>query len=114
MQIYDFIESFKSTNFYEQINFNRFKNINEGYLFLNLVENNNTKKKLDKMLVEDKEYFILGWTFITPLANSLVCKPRVSGIMLDTTWTLLQIIKSCYSWIHSCLTKTKLCLDENI
>lgn len=90
MQIYDFIESFKSTNFYEQINFNRFKKINEGYLFLNLVENNNTKKKLDKMLVEDKEYFILGGTFITPLASSLVCEPRVSGIMLDTTWKLLQ------------------------
>ena len=42
------------------------------------------------MLVDDKEFFILGGTFITPFASSLVCEPRVSGIMLDTTWKLLQ------------------------
>lgn len=90
MQIYDYVESFRATNFYEQINFQRFKNINEGYMYLNLSENNNTKRKLDKMTVNDKEYFILGGIYITPVASSLVCESRVSGMMLDTTWKLLQ------------------------
>lgn len=82
MQIYDFVEiNFKSTNFLWT---------NEGYLFLNLVENNNIKKKLDKMLVNDKEYYILSKTFSTPLTSSLFCEPRVSGIKLDTSWTLLE------------------------
>lgn len=82
MQIYDYVESFKASRFYEQIKYQRFKNMNEGYLHLNLIELNNKKKKLD--------FFILGGTYITPFASSLVCEPRVSGIMLDTTWKLFQ------------------------
>lgn len=82
MQIYDYVESFKASRFYEQIKYQRFKNMNEGYLHLNLIEHNNKKKKLD--------FFILGGTYIRPFASSLVCEPRVSGIMLDTTWKLFQ------------------------
>ena len=41
------------------------------------------------MLVDDKDYYILGEKIITPLASNLVYEPRVSGIMLDTTWKLL-------------------------
>lgn len=44
LQIYDYIDTFRSERFYSQFNFERLCKTNEGYLRLNLTEFNNTKK----------------------------------------------------------------------
>lgn len=63
---------------------------NQGFLRLNLAEFNNTNKSLDKINIDGKDYFITGGTYITPLVCSLLQGKIASGIMLDTTWHLLQ------------------------
>ena len=90
LQIYDYIDTFRSERFYSQFNFERLCKTNEGYLRLNLTEFNNTKKILDKLNVQGKDYFITGGTYITPFASSMLQGGTASGIMLDTTWNLLQ------------------------
>lgn len=61
-----------------------------GYLFLNLVENNNTHKKLEKCTINNNKYYILNGNYIAPFASQLVMNPLVDGLMLDTTWTILN------------------------
>lgn len=90
LQIYDYIETFKSERFYMQFTFERLCKTNEGYLLLNLTDFNDTNKILDKLNVEGKDYFITGGTYITPWASSLLRRGAASGIILDTTWNLLQ------------------------
>lgn len=90
IQIYEYIDNFRQERFYTQFTFNRLKKANEGYLSLNLSEFNNTKKVLDQLEVDGKKYFILGGTFISPWAPSLIQGGKASGIILDTTWNLLQ------------------------
>lgn len=66
IQIYEYVDTFKQERFYSQFTFNKLKKANEGYLFLNLSEFNNTKKTLDQLDVDGKKYFILGGTYISP------------------------------------------------
>lgn len=58
--------------------------------FLSLTKNNNSSKKLDKYYIDNNKYYILRGTYISPYALSLIQNVHVAGIMLDTTWTVLN------------------------
>lgn len=90
MQIYDYYDIFKNDNIYEMTKLKEIKNCAEGYLKFNLARHNNTRKKLDQITIDDKKYYVLNGTHITPFASSLIQDPNVNGLMLDTTWRLLQ------------------------
>ena len=90
MHIYDYIYNFSSESFYYQINEARFKNITEGCLHLLLAEYNNTTKKLDKIDIQSKSYYVMSGTFLNPYASSIVRETRAAGLLLDTTWKLMQ------------------------
>lgn len=90
MQIYDYYENFKKDVIYVMTNLKELANCAEGYLKINLARHNNNNKKLDQITIDDKKYYVLRWAYITPFASSIIKDPNVNGMMLDTTWRLLQ------------------------
>ncbi len=88
--IYDLFDTFIDIPHYESIDFENIKSTCEGYLLLNLTKYNNTKSHLDKIVINENEYFILGGTYLSPFASSLVQSQFTNGILLDTTWALFK------------------------
>lgn len=88
--IYDYYNSFIKNTLYEPIDFETLVKKTEGYMFFHLVKHNNTKKKLDTFKIKDDIYYILGGTYISPFACSLVENKIVDGMMLDTTFSIIQ------------------------
>lgn len=88
--IYDYYNSFIKNTPYELIDFETLVKKTEGYMFFHLVKYNNTKKKLDTFKIKDDIYYILGGTYISPFACSLVENKLVNGMMLDTTFSIIQ------------------------
>ena len=71
---------------YEKLDLEALIKNNEGYLFLELVTENDMGKKLDTILIEDKKYFILSGTYFCPSIVSIIQDHHVNGMQLDTTW----------------------------
>ena len=90
MHINQFHKTFFRNNNYQTFDLTSLIQSLTGYLFLNLVENNNTHKKLDKCTIDNTKYYILNGTYIVPYANQLITNPLANGLMLDTTWTILN------------------------
>ena len=88
--IYDFYNSFILDSIYEPINFEILITKAEGYIYFHVAENNNTKKRLDSIMLNTKKYYILGATYISPYACCLIENKMVNGLMLDTTWHAIQ------------------------
>ncbi len=61
-----------------------------SYLYLNLIENNFTHKKLEKCYIQGKKHYILNGTYLAPFASKLVMCKYANGMNLDTTWTVLS------------------------
>ena len=62
----------------------------EGYLFLNLVQYNNFNRRLDSRIINGTKYYILNGTNIAPFASQLVLNTETTGLLLDTTWKILN------------------------
>ena len=75
---------------YEKLDLEALKKNNEGYFFLELATENDTCKKLDTILIEDKKYFILSCTYFCPSIVSIIQDHNVNGLQLDTTWNVLE------------------------
>ena len=88
--IYNFYDTFLNHKYYEKIDYTTFKKSTEGYMILYLIENNDTKKHLDTVVVNEKTFFILGGSYFSPFIEDIVKDPRVNGILLDTTWHALR------------------------
>lgn len=61
----------------------------EGYLYLKLIQHNDTGRKLDKIDHEEGPYFVLGGTYLSPFASDLIKNEYVRGMQLDTTFSIL-------------------------
>ena len=72
VSIYDFYNNFVKVSVFDPIDFEILIRKTEGYIFFHLSENNNTKKRLDTLTLKSGKYFILGATYISPFACSLV------------------------------------------
>ena len=59
-------------------------------MHLLVAEYNNTTKKLDKIEIKSKDYYVMSGTFLNPYASSIVRETRASELLLDTTWKLMQ------------------------
>lgn len=62
----------------------------QGYLKIKLVENNNTRRKLNTIELDKHTYYILGGTYFSPFASSLVKDNHVDGMKLYTTRSVFQ------------------------
>lgn len=90
MHLSDFHHIFFKDNEYNSYSlFNIIRSF-PGYLYLNLIENNTTHKKLDKCYIEGKKHYILNGTYLAPFASEIVMDKYVNGMNLDTTWTVLS------------------------
>ncbi|KAK8882561.1 hypothetical protein M9Y10_045203 [Tritrichomonas musculus] len=90
VNIIDFYGFYIKHEKYDSMSLNDLLKSFEGYLHLTLTENNNTNKILDKCYIKDQKYYILKGTYISPLACNLIRSINTAGIMLDTTWTVLN------------------------
>lgn len=88
--IYEIYEIFLDVPHYQSVDFENIKNTCEGYLLLNLTKYNNTNSYLDKIVLGEDEFFILGGTYLSPFASSIVQSPFTNGLLLDTTWSLFK------------------------
>lgn len=90
MQIYDYYSTFLVKTYYDKIDFSTFLKTNEGYLKLKVSVYNNTKRKLDLIEINSKNYYVLSGTYLLPFCKNLVRDKNMTGMMLDMTWFVLQ------------------------
>ena len=90
MHIFDYVENYKNERINNQVNFQRFCKMSNGFCLLKIAEHNNTTKKFNKIEYNSNRYYILGGVFINIYAKYIVLDSKRSGLMLDTTWKLLQ------------------------
>lgn len=88
--IFNYYTSFLSKITYEKIDLKTLKSDCEGYLYLKLIQHNDTGRKLDKIDLEEGPYFVLGGTYLSPFASDLIKNEYVRGMQLDTTFSILH------------------------
>lgn len=95
-QIYGFYNKFLAREYYQKLDLEALIKNNEGYFFLELSTENDTGKKLDTILIENKKHFILSGTYFCPYIVSIIQDHQVNGLQLDTTWSVLEkYVTSC-------------------
>lgn len=77
-------------NYYAFCDIKKLIETTQGYLKIHLSIHNNTKKKLETISINSIKHFIMGGTYITPFTKKLITSAIGSGMMLNTTWQLLQ------------------------
>ncbi|KAK8889825.1 hypothetical protein M9Y10_034579 [Tritrichomonas musculus] len=92
VNIIDFYGFYIKHEKYDSMSLNDLLKSFEGYLHLTLTENNKINKILDKCYIKDQKNYILKGTYISPLACNLIHSINTAGIMLDTTWTVLNMV----------------------
>ena len=90
MHLSEFHSIFFKDNEFSSYSFDNLIHSFPGYLYLNLIENNFTHKKLEKCYIQGKKHYILNGTYLAPFASKLVMSKYANGMNLDTTWTVLS------------------------
>lgn len=49
-----------------------------------------TKRKLDLIEIDSKNYYVLSGTYLSPFCHHLVRDKNLTGMILDTKWFVLQ------------------------